>query len=543
MRTEIKDSDNLRVNTIFESKAALLLLMVLFAFVVLRNTWVGDDAFITVRTIENFLSGYGLTHNIAERVQTYTHPLWMFLQSGIYFLVNRVLGIYFWAQFYYLNVLISVAISILVAYTLVFRNASSFWAAILGLVILVMSKAFIDYSTSGLENPLTHLLLIVFILIFLDGNRRNPRRMLLLSFVAALGGLNRLDTLLLYIPILVHAFWQLDDKKKGINQVFLGFLPLILWELFSLFYYGFLFPNTAFSKLNTGIPFGRMVRQGIYYYLNSLSLDPITLLTIAFAFVLTFSIKQRRHYPILVGVFLYMLYIIRIGGDFMSGRFFAAPVLISVIVLTRYKYQDLKAFLVFIVVVLVVGLTSPRPPIMVSAHPIEKFEDKPKIDEKGVSDERLFYFRTTGLLVDNRAQVFPGSRYAGRQWVSTKDMSEVEIAGALGDHGYVTGPDVHVIDLFALSDPLMARLPTLDLEVWRIGHFRRDIPEGYLETLASGVNQIEDPNLSQYYDKLRIVTQGDLFDWDRLVEIWNLNTGKYDYLLEAYISEMGAVQY
>ena len=227
----------------------------------------------------------------------------------------------------------------------------------------------------------------------------------------------------------------------------------------------------------------------------------------------------------------------------MSGRFFAAPILIAVILFTRYKFEDVKAYLAILAVVLVVGLTSPRPPIIVTAHPVEKFEGKPKIDEKGVSDERLFYFRTAGLLVDNRSQVFPGSRYAGRQWISIKDTPDVEIAGALGDHGYVTGPDVHVVDLFAISDPLMARLPTLDLEVWRIGHFRRDIPDGYLESLASGENEIVDPNLAQYYDKLSIVTRGDLFEWDRLVEIWNLNTGKYDYLLDAYVVEMGAVQY
>lgn len=100
-----------------------------------------------------------------------------------------------------------------------------------------------------------------------------------------------------------------------------------------------------------------------------------------------------------------------------------------------------------------------------------------------------------------------------------------------------------MIDLFALSDPLMSRLPTLDLEVWRIGHFRRDIPEGYLETLETGENQIENPNLAQYYDKLRFVIRGELFSWDRLIEIWNLNTGKYDYLLAAYIAETGTVQH
>ena len=31
-------------------------------------------------------------------------------------------------------------------------------------------------------------------------------------------------------------------------------LPLLAWELFSLLFYGFPFPNTYYAKLNTGIP-------------------------------------------------------------------------------------------------------------------------------------------------------------------------------------------------------------------------------------------------------------------------------------------------
>jgi hypothetical protein len=46
------------------------------------RAWVSDDAYLTFRTIENFLNGYGLRWNALERVQTYTHPLWMLLMIG-----------------------------------------------------------------------------------------------------------------------------------------------------------------------------------------------------------------------------------------------------------------------------------------------------------------------------------------------------------------------------------------------------------------------------------------------------------------------------
>ena len=48
-----------------------------FALLVVRTAWLSDDAYITFRTVMNAIGGYGLRWNVADRVQTYTHPLWM----------------------------------------------------------------------------------------------------------------------------------------------------------------------------------------------------------------------------------------------------------------------------------------------------------------------------------------------------------------------------------------------------------------------------------------------------------------------------------
>ena len=58
--------------------------VLVFTYVFLANSWIGDDAFITFRVVDNFVHGYGLTFNPAERVQAYTHPLWMLLLSAAY---------------------------------------------------------------------------------------------------------------------------------------------------------------------------------------------------------------------------------------------------------------------------------------------------------------------------------------------------------------------------------------------------------------------------------------------------------------------------
>ena len=49
----------------------------ILAAVALRLAWVGDDAYITLRTVENLCDGHGPVWNVGERVQTYTHPLWL----------------------------------------------------------------------------------------------------------------------------------------------------------------------------------------------------------------------------------------------------------------------------------------------------------------------------------------------------------------------------------------------------------------------------------------------------------------------------------
>jgi len=77
---------------------------------------------------------------------------------------------------------------------------------------------------------------------------------------------------------------------------------------------------------------------------------------------------------------------------------------------------------------------------------------------------------------------------------------------------------------------------------WRIGHFYRDLPTDYMETLESGENMIEDKCLAKYYDKLSIITRGDLFDANRIQEILKMNTGQYDYLLDSYIHSKENVQ-
>jgi len=492
-----------------------------FCVVLVRNAWLCDDAYITFRTVDNFVNGYGLTWNTAERVQAYSNPLWMFLLSLLYFFTREI---------YYTSILFSVAVSVAAVILLAFRVASSLGAALFIIVALSSSKAFIDYSTSGLENPLTHLVLAIFILVYLK-SEINLKTFRNLSLIASIGAFNRADTIFLFLPTLLYLFWKLP-KLKALRNLIVGFLPFIVWECFSLFYYGSLFPNPFYAKLYTGISRLELIKQGLWYLSNSLDMDPLTLSIIVSGIVAPFLIKERRYLPIAGGAVLYVLFVVNIGGCFMSGRYLTAPMFLAVFLLSSYfqrmhaTFAKLGWLLVFILIILA-SLSSPYSPLISD----ESYNNQVK-DAHGIADERGYYYQATCLLKAISGVEMPNHNWAAEGKAARNQGISVVVVRAIGFYGFYAGPKVYVVDQLALADPLLARLPARENPGWRIGHFDRMIPRGYLETLVKGQNLIKDRNLAAYYEKLRIITQGNLFDLNRLILIFELNLGKYDYLVD-----------
>lgn len=510
----------------------VLLAVLVFLFVVIRTAWISDDAYITFRVVENFLHGYGPVFNIGERVQAYTHPLWFFLISGAYALVNTLFGRFFLAaRLPWTVIVVSIACSVGAVWLFARRVARDWPAAVAGAALLTFSRAFTDYATSGLEEALTYLILAWFFARYFQleeaGKINRSKSIGELTLIASLGVLNRLDIVLLYAPILAWRLWK-SRSWKAVGFAALGILPVIVWEVFSLFYYGFPFPNTYYAKIHTGIAQGILFWQGLVYYLGSFNFDPLTLLVIVFVFGLVIFQKRWDFLPVLTGILLYLLYILRIGGDFMSGRFFAAPFLIAVIILMRIDLR--RNTLVGLVAALcITGLAfGVNPPGSNASYRAEQ------LPASGVVDERGSYYADRGLLNYTLAKPFPDFPWNERGWERYNDNFKVEVLDGIGMLSYQAGPYYHVVDKLALPDALLARLPIAGENTWQIGHFRRKIPDGYLETLQNGENQITDPNLAAYYDRLSVAIKSDLFASGRLQEIWRLNTGYYDSWLKAY---------
>ncbi len=511
-----------------------LLLGALFAglaWVIVACAWQSDDAYITFRTVENLWSGRGLTWNPGERVQAYTHPLWLLVAA-----VGRGLA----GEVYFSTLAASILLSLAAAGLVVSAVRREAWAAALALVLLGSSGAFVDYATSGLETPLLYLLLAL----FLRRGRAadSPGGLLRAGLLAAAVGLTRLDALLIVLPALAGAWWQCRPRRVATAAVAAGLSPLVAWELFSLVYYGALVPNTALAKLNLEIPLRELLSQGAAYFRDSLARDPVTLVATLGALGLAARRGTRFQGLFAAGVLLYLVYIARIGGDFMSGRFFAAPFLAAVALLAQLVADRppggrflRRAAPALLAALLLFGFLWPGSRWLSGASYGSDLAYSEIVGATGIADERANFYPTTGLLpvlgrwASLRESGTPIPPYPGALHGRRLAQSAVSVAvwNEAGFFGYFAGPERTVIDVWGLCDPLLARIPYRPAGAWRVGHYERRLPAGYLESRRSGVNRLEDPGLAALYEGLRVVVGGPLLSSRRWREIWRLNTGHY----------------
>jgi len=492
------------------SRALLILLLLAFAWVFFASAWMSDDAWITLRTVDQLLAGNGLRFNAAERVQAFTHPLWALLLAA----AGGATG-----ELYVTTLALSALCTAGALALLVLCVARSPAGAALGVAVLLGSKAFVDYSSSGLENPLTHLLLAGFLTLWLAPEER---RLLPMTLVASAIGAARPDALLLVAPALACA--AAARRRDALRPLALGLLPLAAWEIFSLVYYGFLFPNTAYAKLGSGAPAGSLVSQGLAYLWDGAARDPVTGLAIVFGCAVPVALRIRGATAVAAGVLLSLAYVVWIGGDFMAGRYLAAPVFSAAALLTQLPAKDSRTLAAVAIAVLATSFLGERPTL---TSRIDYGVGWPaETNKHGIVDERAGYYPVTGLWRVLATDASPEQHpWAVQGTADREDRTPVKVAGPVGLYGFHLGTQKHLVDEFGLVDPLLARLPMEPDAEWRIGHFPRPLPKGYYETLVTGRNRIEDPELAALWSDLALVTRGPLFSRARWGAIARRNLG------------------
>lgn len=223
------------------------------------------------------------------------------------------------------------------------------------------------------------------------------------------------------------------------------------------------------------------------------------------------------------GMLLYLAYILYIGGDFMSGRFLGGIFVVAAMLLTRRVSQTNTGLAALAGLGLLLAFIAPYSPLKSQSNQSQTIDPI-----TGIANERAFYEQTWLVNLDRNLNLRDHSMGFERNYKG----ESVPVVSSCGFYGFYAPRDLYIVDTHALTNPLLARIPTLDPTVWRIGHFERQMPAGYLSTLESGINQIEDPQLAQYYNHLVLITRGDIWSAERWQAIWQMNTGQYDYLLD-----------
>jgi arabinofuranosyltransferase len=508
------------------ARTAFVMALVVFGVVFIANSWVGDDAFISFRVSDNIIHGYGPRWNVAERVQAFTNPLWTFLLAG----AGYVSG-----ELFYTSMALSFALCVVtlaVAWRWLDRRADR-WLLV---ALLVSSKAFIDYSSSGLEYPVSYLLLACFVAALIQPQGLTPDArppLVLLTFIASLSFVNRADTVLLYLPALL---WLLGSRLRTLNltevrRLFYATSPAWGWLLFSLIYYGFPFPNTYYAKAASGIPSWLYRRQGLAYVASSFRFDAITLSTIAAAVLAMFVTKGVRQKMLALGAFTYVLYTISVGGDFMAGRFFALPFLMAVLLLANLPKRRITA-LAGVGLLVVLNVVNPLAPMKT----IPAAERGLDIGwnwrlQNGVKDERGAIASGVSPLTYEVFRRMPDNLMAREGRSLSASPEKVLVHPWIGVTGFYAGPTKYIIDPNGLSDPFLARLPVppdFYFAFW-VSHYTRALPDGYLDSRRSGTNLLTDHQLRRYYDKVLNVTTGPIFSAARWRDILDLNWRMRDF--------------
>lgn len=497
-------------------------LLIIYCYLIYQTGWLSDDARITLVYVENLVKGNGAVFNSGERVQAYTHALWFLLLSG---------GTYFWHNAVQITYLASVVLSatsfLLLAKIAVHKTLFT----VLAMGSLLLSAGFIDYSTSGLENPLSYFLFALLVL-SIRSCQDAQKSFLRSGVLGALLFLNRPDYLLIVLPLLMVMWLRLGDWKQRIKLAVICVSPIVVWTAFSVFYYGVPVPNTAYAKLGTEIARSELLYQGFHYFLATALYDPFSLLILAVALPMCLFWGNLRVKLLVAGCLIYLAYVVWIGGDFMLSRHLSVPIYLSIALLVsvlpdgssiRGRWITLLLALIAIAV----------PLLALPFHNTDEMR-MGKHFFHGISDERFFWSRFSSL----QSELTSGPR----QWTNNLPAAEPikratqtkTVCGWLG-LGKTLDPATHMVDKCGLTDPLLARMPALHYPQWRIGHFERAFPFGYLESLADN-SPLLDAELDEYASRIALITRGELDNLERLKAIvpHNFSTANFTRVLGDY---------
>jgi hypothetical protein len=392
----------------------------------------GDDIFIALRYIQNFIAGNGMVYNIGEQVEGYTDFLWLMLLSPFLkfesdpIIITQLLGI--------LSSVGTLIICSVIGYKLT-RIKSTFIIPFITLA-LALNYDYNVWATSGLETSFYSLLLCLAFYFYFFSTLNNYGRWLLSGFFLSLALMTRPDAMLIVGGcngmILFYQLFYRRSMRYILSVLFffnlaflLIYVPYFAWRFN---YYGFIFPNTYYDKLG----YESLFSKGFYYlwlyfkpHFTSFLiffLPPVVLLPL----IKGKPVEQLRTYlsdryqaaylTCILVVYAYLiLFIAKVGGDFMHARFIIpiVPFIYFIILYSLLQLlpsvKKLNGALLFIVL-----CSFAETAIRLQLFKIRDEQGNViTIFKRDVADERWFYtdckpIETQRDLGETLAQVFSG---------------------------------------------------------------------------------------------------------------------------------------
>ncbi|SDN01201.1 hypothetical protein [Allokutzneria albata] len=441
--------------------------------------WISDDGLIYVRAVEQILAGNGPVYNVGERAETSTGTLWQWLLTVVGFVLPDSLP----QLAVYLGLAFTGA-----AFALGVTGAQRLHGGApvpVGVVILLALSPMWDFATSGLETGLAFAWIAGgwWMLV----HSRDSSRMSLsgIAFVLGLGPLVRPDLALVSIVFLI-ALWLLHrpSRKTTVGMLAVaGALP-VAYQVFRMGYYGVLVPLPAISKEASGSHWLRGFSYFFDLFLTYGALIPVGIVL---------WVGLRRHFnrgdrilvfaPVIAGA-LSMLYVIKVGGDFMHGRMLLPGLLLLMLpffCMPRPANPELMKWANAALIgwaLLAAGLLRPI--------------YAPFFGPMGVADERSHYVHANHVANPISKRDYVEAQEEKRGWVRTAqgqlvfalEKPRMEplsprrtervalVWPVLGTAGALTTLDETVVDPIGLSYPLAAHLELTD-RGGRVGHEKK----------------------------------------------------------------------
>jgi arabinofuranosyltransferase len=331
------------------STLAILFIAILYYLKMDQINFIQDDAYITLRYVNNFVEGNGLIFNEGERVEGYTNLLWVLILS-LFAVISKLFSL----QLDLANV--SQALSVLFGFgTLLvsffftmklikkknaepslFENISIYSFPLIPTFLLMLSAPMLYWGISGMETTLFTFLTLISLYRYFDAKYENGPDIIFV-IVSVLNTLTRPEGLLVYMLIIswsiFNRFKSFKRRKNTFQKIFsikvrkeliFYFIPVAFYIGFRIIYYGYPLPNTFYAK--TGFNMEHLLR-GVYYVLGSFRENYTLGILLLLPLIGLREPKMRSEISFFYFfVILYLISVILIGGDVLPIDRFILPI-------------------------------------------------------------------------------------------------------------------------------------------------------------------------------------------------------------------------